>query len=437
MKTQKLEVVEVSKLVKTPGDSIMKRRTVLSAFLLLAAVSTALGFAPRTYDVTSPSMGKAVPVTIVLPKGYEDDPARRHPVVYLLHGANDTDFHAYHPLFRKAADENGVILVAPCGTLSWWMDSPVDPKHRYETFVTKELIPWVDARYRTIPDRMHRGLAGNSMGGHGALYLAIRNKGLFSAAGSIFGGLDLWACRDKDRWELRERLGDPKLHPEHWKDNSVVNLAKGLKDGELATFTAVGWDDIFIESNRDFHETLVRNGVKHLYLEKDGGHSQEFWEEMYPKMIRFLGNWFRTAQLGWPAAPPPKPATILYGDGEHDDTAAIQAKLDTGASCVYLPPPAKEYLISDTLLLGDGQELRLDRFTRIRLAPHSDCPMVANRDVKKGNRHLALSGGIWDFDNLRQGINFMHRKSDDPPQRAYPSNVSYSPWLYRGNVFYF
>ena len=92
----------------------------------------------------------------------------------------------------------------------------------------------------------------------------------------------------------------------------------------------------------------------------------------------------------------------LVGDGVHDDTAAIQRRLDSGAACVYLPPPQKEYLISSTLRVGSGQELRLDRFTRVRLAPKSNCSMLANRDLVRGDRNVAVTGGVWDNDNLRQ-----------------------------------
>lgn len=66
----------------------------------------------------------------------------------------------------------------------------------------------------------------------------------------------------------------------------------------------------------------------------------------------------------------------LSGDGVADDTAAIQARLDSGAACVYLPPPKKHHRISKTLRIGSDTELRLDRFSVIRLAPGSDCPMI-------------------------------------------------------------
>lgn len=117
----------------------------------------------------------------------------------------------------------------------------------------------------------------------------------------------------------------------------------------------------------------------------------------------FEGCEFR--ENGTPVAGPDGAASALpplFGDGIRDDTAAIQARLDTGASCIYLPPPAKEYLVSKTLRIGSDQELRLDRYTRVRLAPKSNCPLVANRDWKNGNRNVAVTGGVWDFDNRSQ-----------------------------------
>ena len=97
----------------------------------------------------------------------------------------------------------------------------------------------------------------------------------------------------------------------------------------------------------------------------------------------------------------------LLGNGIADDTAAIQERLDTGSPCVYLPPPAVCYRISRPLVIGSGQELRLDRFSVVRLAPGSDCPMLENRAYRDGRDvRLAVTGGIWDADNVRQTGNF-------------------------------
>lgn len=98
-------------------------------------------------------------------------------------------------------------------------------------------------------------------------------------------------------------------------------------------------------------------------------------------------------------------AHVLYGDGVHDDTAAIQELLDSGCSCVTLPPPKAHYLISKTLRLHSFQELKLDRWTQVKLAPASNCPMLTNDDHVHGNRNIAITGGIWDANNIEQAPN--------------------------------
>lgn len=94
----------------------------------------------------------------------------------------------------------------------------------------------------------------------------------------------------------------------------------------------------------------------------------------------------------------------LYGDGIHDDTAAIQQMIDE-KSCVHLPAPEKFYLISKTLKLHSNSELHLDRFTEIKLAPKSNCPMLTNDDHKNGNKRICITGGIWNGNNLEQAPN--------------------------------
>jgi hypothetical protein len=93
----------------------------------------------------------------------------------------------------------------------------------------------------------------------------------------------------------------------------------------------------------------------------------------------------------------------LHGDGIHDDTAAIQARLDTQAPCVHLPPPAAHYRISNALAIHSGQTLRLDPGSVVRLAPNCDCHMLVNSDPAGGNRDIAVIGGIWDMNNPEQG----------------------------------
>ncbi len=98
----------------------------------------------------------------------------------------------------------------------------------------------------------------------------------------------------------------------------------------------------------------------------------------------------------------------LYGDGIRDDYPAIQEMLDTGTSCVNLPPPGKNYVISATLKIHSDQELLLPRFAKITLADNSSCCMLENAEPSLWNGNIRVSGGIWDMNHSRQHPNPYH-----------------------------
>lgn len=93
---------------------------------------------------------------------------------------------------------------------------------------------------------------------------------------------------------------------------------------------------------------------------------------------------------------------VLYGDGIHDDTAGIQALLDSHQRLIELPMPEECYLISSPLRIYSNQEFRLPSLARIRLADGANCMMLVNDDYEQGNAHIYISGGIWDQNNRGQ-----------------------------------
>ena len=246
----------------------------------------------ETIKLHSMSMHKDVLVSIALPEAYKTDSNARYPVIYLLHGAsaNHGQYFAKSLPVLKMVDQYNVIAVCPNGPYTWWLDSPVDPTMKYETFVTKELLPYVDTTYRTLAKREKRGIAGNSMGGHGACYLALRNPSLFGVVGNVIGGVDVRPF--PERWKLKERLGTIEDHPENWERHSVITLAKDLKDGELDLVTIIGDKDFFLEPNRALHRLLIQNGVRHYYIEAKGKHDLHFVREALPVVFRFVNNYF-------------------------------------------------------------------------------------------------------------------------------------------------
>ncbi len=132
-------------------------------------------------------------VSVYLPPGYESDKSRRYPVVYLLHGFTDSDLRWFgtDPLFdgTAAADRAfsrgtpEMIVVMPNAKTryfgSMYSNSPTTGD--WEGFVARDLVTTIDHRYRTIPDRMSRGLAGHSMGGYGTVRLGMKFPEVFSS----------------------------------------------------------------------------------------------------------------------------------------------------------------------------------------------------------------------------------------------------------------
>ncbi|MFZ4777638.1 MAG: hypothetical protein ACOYM3_19890, partial [Terrimicrobiaceae bacterium] len=114
-----------------------------------------------------------------------------------------------------------------------------------------------------------------------------------------------------------------------------------------------------------------------------------------------------------------KHSQLPAGDGRSDDTQRIQSLLDERRSGVYLPPPPVHYVISRPLRIHSNQQLVLDRFTVVRLAPKSDCLMITNGDHGNGNENISVVGGIWDMDNLRQSPNPIEPLLGENPPRPY------------------
>lgn len=269
----------------------MKKITCFLIFLIAFSVQGLCGRVD-SIKVYSVAMHKEIPCVVITPELYSTLHAS-YPVVYLLHGysGNYLDWITKVPELKNAVDEFHVIIVCPDGGFSsWYFDSPVDSSMRYETFMTKELIREIDARYRTIPDRNQRAICGLSMGGHGALYLAIRHPDLFGAAGSISGGVDILPF--PDNWDIKKRLGDLKTNRKNWEENSVINLVDSLKNNELKLIIDDGVDDIFIKENRALNQKLLDKHINHVYIERPGGHTWAYWSNAIDYELMFFEKYF-------------------------------------------------------------------------------------------------------------------------------------------------
>ena len=183
-----------------------------------------------------------------------------------------------------------MIVVCPDGKNSWYWDSPVDPSMRYETFVSQELLRDIDARYHTRADRSGRAITGLSMGGHGAMWLSLRHKDRFGAAGSTSGGLDIRPF--PDNWEMKKALGENADNPKRWDDYAAINQIDSIANGDLALIIDCGYGDFFAEVNRNFHDKLMERGIDHDYIVRPGVHDGLYWNNSIDYQWLFFKKFF-------------------------------------------------------------------------------------------------------------------------------------------------
>jgi hypothetical protein len=227
-------------------------------------------------DFESQHLARPVSYLAYVPRELEPD--ERLPVLYLLHGADgsyaDWSDHA-HASLQRLAQQHRILIVTPEGLPdSWYLDSTLLAGARAESYILQELVPHVE---RQLPVGTRRSIAGLSMGGHGALSLALKHPGRFVAASSMSGALDL--TQATNRKALIARLGPFDAAPEVWKVHSVMHLVQAHPERarELPTLVTIGQEDRWLEANRALQNAIRPLGGQHAYGESPGTHGWDYW----------------------------------------------------------------------------------------------------------------------------------------------------------------
>ena len=274
--------------------------------LLLAVVMTGSGMAReaaaqeevsllQVVNVHSAKMNRNIANTVVVPDQYFDPEYQEEqfPVLYLLHGY-DGDYRnwADKTSLEAVASSYSMIIVCPDGQDSWYVDSPIDPKMQFETYVYKELVTYIDDHFRTIPDPKFRAITGLSMGGHGALTLAFKHPDVFGSCGSMSGCVDITQCADK--WKIAQRLGDYAQNKAAWESRSALLMVPNLKPG-LNIIIDDGTGDVFYKMNLQMHEALLQKNIPHDFTIRPGAHTWDYWVNSLDYHALFFAKCFDRA----------------------------------------------------------------------------------------------------------------------------------------------
>ncbi len=274
----------------------------------------------------SSALGISKRYLIYLPPSYATSKSKRYPVTYFLHGSTSgerswvDDGHLDKTLDSLyKADKTEMIVVMPDGDNSFyhtWVNPPtyasclergrIDqepastycvPNMRYDTYIATDLVAHIDGKYRTMAEKKHRGIAGLSMGGAGAVYLTLTRPTVFGAAASLSGGvlslLNIGTPEAPVEATNLEQLQE--YHGIFWGDFSMLqqfgtnlddwrkydpsSIAASIPASSIAPmwFIVGTYDVLSLPGNRTIDAVLTRRGIRHTYSEVQGGHTFEFW----------------------------------------------------------------------------------------------------------------------------------------------------------------
>lgn len=167
---------------------------------LFACITNAFSAKVDTVFIQSKCMNKSIPNLVITPDNYSTQ-KEGYPVLYLLHGAtnNYTEWLRYASPMSDYSDKYNFIIFCPDGgSTSWYFDSPVDSSMRYETYISSELVDYIDANYHTIPNRSKRAIAGLSMGGHELEYWKVTFKYQFFFFNEFFSTIQVRTQRQRN-----------------------------------------------------------------------------------------------------------------------------------------------------------------------------------------------------------------------------------------------
>lgn len=231
---------------------------------------------------------------VYIPKEYNENLDKKYPVLYVLHGwggnvTNTTDETRIDSqlILDKLIKNNEIIpmiVVFIDGFNSFYVDGPT---FKMKSAIINDLIPFIDSQYRTLTDKRNKAIVGISMGGFGALNIALSNINMFNSVGLMSPAI----------WDTIEEnniiYGSPLVDIYH--ENSYKKLMEDLKANDINIFAYHGKDDEIIpyKGFKNFISLAKYNKINIKYeLQEIGPHNWETWRGMYPRVLKDVSNSF-------------------------------------------------------------------------------------------------------------------------------------------------
>lgn len=283
-----------------------------SIWLTLCVLVAAVGAVPlaqarviREIAVPSAALGQPILCAVTLPDSYDLEPMRRFPLLLLLHGTDGThhdwlDWGGIEEGNAASAASSGTpfVIVTPAAGNSWYVDN-LEGEDAWETALVEDLLPAIEARFRTIRDRSGRAIAGLSMGGYGAVHLALRHPDLFAAVASLSGALygPQDPVNEDDIADFHGAFGDPFDMDRYAHASVYVDLAALPPAAVLPRFyLSSGGDDQYgldLAALRLYGELKRREIPATLVVRAGYDHGWQFWHDELRDVLDFVSDALR------------------------------------------------------------------------------------------------------------------------------------------------
>lgn len=271
------------------------KASLLAVLFLVLPFDLVSQTALRIDSLYAPSLGKTKSFVILRPRHVER--GQTFPILYLLHGhgGNHLNWTTLTNI-RKYVDTLQLVVVMPDAENSWYVNSISYPKSRFEDYIVSDLKRAVAARYPV--DTTRQAIAGLSMGGYGAVMLALRHPGQYQFAGSLSGALNVPGeipLAQQSPWgkgitpSLRQVFG-AKPGAQWQRYDPFVLYKQTPKESLPYLYFVTGIQDgfpTFLPNQRAFTDSLRAYGARYEYHEIPGGHNWQFWDrEILPLLVR-------------------------------------------------------------------------------------------------------------------------------------------------------
>jgi S-formylglutathione hydrolase FrmB len=246
------------------------------------------------HDITfrSAALNRDMQYRVVLPLTVAT--GQKLPVVYLLHGGgggfrdwtNDSDVARFA--------ESGLVLVMPEGGSSYYTNAVDPPQDRYEDYILRDLIADVESRFPVAIGRSNRAIVGVSMGGFGAVKLALRHPELFIFAAGLSSAIDVprraFSIKRLQQSRHYNSIFGPTGSQTRRENDPFALVRTANPEAAPYFFLTCGEQEGLLPANREFAALLAARHFRHEFHTVPGSHDWNQWNAWLPSLFRSLAE---------------------------------------------------------------------------------------------------------------------------------------------------